>query len=306
MMSKARHELGGRARTCVRLYAGNRIARLKLVTHQVTQLTTEVGDRIRTANFISLFLDFDGTLVPIAPLPEYPRLDAGIARTLNLLSRQESLLTTIISGRAIEDLYARVRLERLIYAGNHGLEIFGRQLRFVEPLASARRGQLEALSEELLLALGSIPGAIVENKGLSASVHCRTATEEDRVEIQRVVYACAARYSALFHVNPGRKVFDIVPRTDWHKGRAVQWINQHLGESGQLDIYLGDDVSDEDAFCVLPEAITIRVGTSGETCARYRLPDPAAVHEFLVWLSASGFPPARRSGCRPSDKHCIP
>ena len=100
------------------------------------------------------------------------------------------------------------------------------------------------------------------------------------------MYAVVARHGELFRVNSGRKVFEIVPRTDWHKGAAVRWINSHLGEKPTLTIYLGDDATDEDAFSVLPDAITVKVGGSPATCARYRLPDPPAVHEFLLWLAA--------------------
>jgi trehalose-6-phosphatase len=65
----------------------------------------------------------------------------------------------------------------------------------------------------------------------------------------------------------------------------VHWINNQLGGQGALTVYLGDDISDEDAFSVLPEAITIKVGGLPVTTARYRLPDPTAVHEFLLWLA---------------------
>jgi len=247
-------------------------------------LVSEIETRTRSASLISLFLDFDGTLVPISGDPSAPRLDSGAANALRLLSSLDYLVTTIISGRAIEDLYARIRLEGLIYAGNHGLEIYGRQFRFVEPVASARREVLERLCEELALALRPFPGAIVEGKGLTASVHYRLAADADWPQIQQTVYAAAARNGALFRVNPGRKIYDIVPRTNWHKGAAVEWINGHFGEEEVLTVYLGDDASDEDAFCVLPDAVTIKVGAPAATCARYRLSDPAAVHEFLLWL----------------------
>lgn len=255
--------------------------------HPLSDLVSEIEVRTPSASLISLFLDFDGTLVPISGDPAVPRLDPHAADTLRLLSSQDYLVTTIISGRAIEDLYMRIRLEGLIYAGNHGLEIFGRQFRFVEPLASARREPLERLCEELALELQPIPGAIVECKGLTASVHYRLAAEADRDRIQQTVYAATARNGALFRVNPGRKILDIVPRTNWHKGAAVEWINGHLGEKEVLTVYLGDDASDEDAFAVLPDAVTIKVGAAAATCARYRLSGPAAVHEFLFWLAHS-------------------
>src|SRR5271157_5249114 len=109
------------------------------MTQPPLELVNEIEARTRTACMISLFLDFDGTLVAITGDPAAPRLDPSAAATLHLLSSQNHLVTTIISGRAIEDLYTRIRLEGLIYAGNHGLEIFGRQFRFVEPAASDRR-----------------------------------------------------------------------------------------------------------------------------------------------------------------------
>jgi trehalose-phosphatase len=244
----------------------------------------EVEDRIQSANSVSLFLDFDGTLTPIMANPVEPQLDPDALETLKLLSSQEFLTTIVISGRAVEDLYGRIRLENLIYAGNHGLEIFGRDLRFVEPLAWSRREQLESVCSELAAQLRPIPGVLAEYKGLTASVHYRLAADADVAEIQAAVYAAVARNGGLFRANPGRKVLEIVPRTGWHKGAAVRWINNHLAETPMLSIYLGDDTSDEDAFSVLRDAITIKVGIAGATHARYRLPDPAAVHEFLLWL----------------------
>jgi trehalose-phosphatase len=246
----------------------------------------EVEDRIQSASFVSLFLDFDGTLVPIMANPMEPQLDPDAVQTLKLLSCQEFLATTIISGRAVEDLYGRIRLENLIYAGNHGLEIFGRDLGFVEPRAWSRREQLQGLCGELGAHLRHIPGVLVEHKGLTASVHYRRAAGEEVAKIQAAVYAAVAPYGGLFRVNPGRKVLEIVPRTDWHKGAAVHWINSHLAETPALTIYLGDDTTDEDAFSVLPDSITIKVGLAAATCARYQLPDPASVHEFLLWLAA--------------------
>lgn len=253
----------------------------------LAQLIAEVKSPIQAANWVSLFLDFDGTLVPIASDPAAPRLDRDTAEALKLIAGQEFLTITVISGRAVEDLFSRIRLDGLIYAGNYGLEIFGRNLRFVEPQAWARREELQALAESLAAELSEVPGALVEYKGLTASVHYRRTAPGDIPAIRAVVRAAAARFHGLFRVNNGRKVLEIVPHTDWDKGAAARWINHHLHEETRgLSIYLGDDTSDEAAFRALPDAITIKVGAAPVTCARYQLPDIAAVHEFLLWLSA--------------------
>jgi trehalose 6-phosphate phosphatase len=252
--------------------------------HSLAEVIPAVSDHIAATGRIALFLDFDGTLVRIEPDPAAPRLDPETAETLKSIARQDGVVTTIISGRAVEDLWDRIRLRNLIYAGNHGLEILGRNLSFVEPQASARRAQLESLCEELSEELRHIAGAIVEYKGLTATVHYRRAAETDLAEIQRAVYAAVARYGKLFRVGDGNKVYEILPHTNWHKGAAARWILQRLGRQDTSVIYLGDDTTDEDAFRALPKAITIRVGAALATCARFRLPDPTAVHEFLSWL----------------------
>jgi trehalose 6-phosphate phosphatase len=249
------------------------------------RVVIEVKQRIKSAAQVSLFLDFDGTLVPIEADPASPCLDSGTAEALQELSSRDSFVITVISGRAVEDLYARIRIQGLIYAGNHGLEIFGRNILFVEPRATARRQELERLCDELRVQLQPIEGAMVEFKGLTASVHYRRAAESDRPAIETAVRAAVACTGDSFRLNPGRKVLEILPRNGWHKGAAVRWINAHLGEENVLSVYLGDDTSDEDAFCTLPDAVTVKVGPARATCARHRLPDPGAVHEFLLWLA---------------------
>ena len=85
--------------------------------------------------------------------------------------------------------------------------------------------------------------------------------------------------------NPGRVRID-VPRTLACPGAAVRWILDHIGAQEPLSIYFGDDRTDEDAFRALPEGLTFKVGCEGATDAKYRVPGPAAVEEFLEWLAS--------------------
>lgn len=254
----------------------------------LAQVISEVKHRAQSTQWTSLFLDFDGTLTPIVADPAESQLDFAAAEALQTIANQQSTSAAIVSGRSVEDLYRRIHLEKLIYAGNHGLEIFGHDLAFVEPLAWASRTRLEQICRELEAELQAFEGALVEYKGLTASIHYRQAAKADAAAIRAVVVAAVAQADALFRVHPGRKVWNILPRSNWHKGAAVQWINSHLTEQQVLSIYLGDDVTDEDAFRALPDAITIKVGYAGSTAARFQLPDPASVHEFLQWLAAEG------------------
>jgi trehalose-phosphatase len=249
------------------------------------QELSKIEDRIRTAARISLFLDFDGTLVPLQQDPSAARLDAPARESLSRIAGNEHIATTIISGRAVADLLLRIGIEGLVYAGNHGLEICGRQLRFIEPAAAARREDLRQLSGQIAAEFGNIAGVLVEYKGLTTSVHYRGAAVRELARIESTVRALASPAAESFVVRSGKMAFEIVPRTSWHKGAAALWINQSLDHGNILSIYLGDDTTDEDAFRALPDQITVKVGNSAITSARYHLANPSAVHEFLTWLA---------------------
>lgn len=241
----------------------------------------EVEERVRAAREIALFLDFDGTLAAIAPHPGEARLDGSVRETLARLSRKRHIVTTIISGRALEDLRARVGLPRIVYAGNHGLEIDGGELHYVDPVAAAARDELRRVTDRLAWELRTLAGVLVEYKGLATAIHFRTAARADVPWIERSVRHAVERAAVGLRLVSGKEIWEILPRTNWHKGLAVRWILARVGGEGTLCVYFGDDRTDEDAFRALPEAITIRVGRDAGTLAKYQVSGPAAVHEFL-------------------------
>jgi trehalose-phosphatase len=193
----------------------------------------------------------------------------------------------IISGRALPDLRERVRMDEIIYAGNHGLEITGPGLHFVEPTAAERVEALEELARHLQVRLRPIPGVEVESKVLTASIHFRRASPNRLPEIHKIVQVALNPVVHLFQVTQGWEVFEIRPRVNWHKGLAVRWIREALGRRSALPLYIGDDLTDEDAFRALPEGITVSVGRSKGTCAQYHLELQESVQEFLQWLAES-------------------
>jgi alpha,alpha-trehalase len=195
----------------------------------------------------------------------------------------------VISGRDLADVRARVGLERVIYVGSHGFDIAGPD--GLEERPDEAEGLLRPIEEadaDLRAALSGIAGADVERKTFSVAVHYRRAAEPDVAKIEDAVDRIVGRHEKL-RKGRGKKVFEIQPRADWDKGRAVDWLLAHtrLGEGDAMPIYLGDDLTDEDAFSALGSAglcIAVR-GDSRATLADYALADPQDVRRFVEWLA---------------------
>lgn len=243
-----------------------------------------ISPRLHAAPRLLLFLDFDGTLAPIAERPEMACLSTEIKDMLIRLSQRDNTTVAIISGRALNDIQTLVGIEHLIYAGNHGMEIKGQGLSFVEPTASSQQTALQRLSEELSASLRHINGVEVENKGLTASIHFRRAAKDLGSTIEKIVRTAVVAESHHFLLTTGKMVYEIRPRVSWNKGAAVRWIREHLTEKNVLAICLGDDVTDEDAFAAIPDGITVKVGSAEATAAHYHIAGPQEVQQFLVWL----------------------
>jgi len=272
-----------------------------------------IEPRIRSASHIALFLDFDGTISPIAPTPGEATLDTEIRSILERLRVRPDFSISIVSGRSLADVRERAGIENAIYVGNHGLEIEGASSRLREPHAEALRRELKSVCLQLKLALSDTEGLEVEEKGLTASVHYRRVNEELHAWVEKVACETIGR-SRSFTTRMGKKVLEVRPEFNWHKGHAVKWILAEILPSDSLPIYVGDDMTDEDAFAAIPQGITIRVGGTFlderqacdtrthpvETAAQYLVPDVSAVGQFLDWLdhakSHASFANAERAG----------
>jgi trehalose 6-phosphate phosphatase len=251
----------------------------------LTDHLEEMGRRIEAARALALFLDFDGTLVPLHDFPDQVQMPATLRKRLLALSKQENRIVAVVSGRQRSDLQERVGVPGLVYAGNHGLEISGPGFLFIEPTAIGYRDKLLEFAKDLETRIKGIPGAWVEDKGLTLSVHSRLVAPELSDELRRIVHAALEYTSHPFLLTVGDHVYEIRPRVDWDKGSAVRWIRERMGVPDALSIYIGDDRTDEDAFAALAEGITIKVGEPTETAAGYHLPSPAEVERFLKWLT---------------------
>jgi len=244
----------------------------------------EIGERLSLAPHLFLCLDFDGTLTPSADDPALASLPLDRLQLLQSLSGHPLLSLAVISGRERSDLQGRLGVPGITYSGNHGLEISGPGFIFIEPTAVDCRGELQKLTADLTSRLQTIEGAVVEDKGLTISVHYRQAAPAQWEGVRRIVHAALANRNHPFQLTTGNMVFEVRPRVHWNKGDAVVWIKNRLATADALTIYFGDDTIDEDVFAALAEGITVKVGNGLPTTAHYQVETPDEVWRFLSWL----------------------
>jgi trehalose-phosphatase len=235
---------------------------------------------------LALFLDYDGTLTPIVERPEDAVLAEETRAVLRRLAGRHAV--AVVSGRDLEDVRARVAVEGITYAGCHGFEIAGPRGNRVHAAAAAAAPQLAAAADQVARDTHELPGVQLERKRFTLAVHYRRAREADVPAVRDALARAQARHPAL-RVTSGKKVLELQPDVDWDKGRAVLWLIETLGLEDALPVYIGDDVTDEDAFRALAgRGVGIAVQDAPRpTAARYSLPGPEAVRELLSGLAAA-------------------
>jgi alpha,alpha-trehalase len=238
----------------------------------------------------AVFLDYDGTLTPIVEDYERAFLSEAMRATIGTLARHCPV--AIVSGRDVATMRRLVGLDTLYYAGSHGFEIGG-----PKGWEDALEKGLEALPEldraegELRKTLAGIEGHAIERKRFSIAIHYRRVAAAEIERLERMVERVAARHEGLRQAR-GKKVLRLQPDIDWDKGHAVLWLlaRLDLDRPEILPVYIGDDVTDEDAL----EALRTRgigIVVRGEddarpSAARYALAGPEDVQRFLEFLTA--------------------
>ena len=236
----------------------------------------------------AVFLDYDGTLTPIVERPDLAVLTDEMRATVKELA---TLCTVaVVSGRDRADVQALVGLDELVYAGSHGFDIAGPEgLRVQHEKGADYLPALARAHERLGEALRGVEGVLVERKRFAIAVHFRQVAELDVDRVEAAVDEVVGRFPKL-RKTYGKKIFELRPRIDWDKGKAVLWLLEALRLQGEsvLPLYVGDDTTDEDAFAALAErSIGILVARAVcFTAARYVLRDPNDVARFLRGLIA--------------------
>lgn len=230
----------------------------------------------------AIFLDFDGTLAPIAPTPDQVKIDDRLMVILSNLRGTFGNAVALVSGRPISQLDQFIAPLQLPIAALHGLK-----RRRADGTLDGRHSLEDAVAP-MLPPLQEVadqhPELVLEDKGLSFALHYRQKPELEDLCREAAEEACVAG-GAEFHLLWGNMVFEIKPR-DVNKGKAIEAFMEEEPFKGRIPVFAGDDTTDEDGFEMVNDlgGISIRVGEDDRTTlAKYRVP---AVDDLLDWLQS--------------------
>jgi trehalose-phosphatase len=193
----------------------------------------------------------------------------------------------MISGRDVSFVLEQVDVDGALYAGSHGFDIVGPPTVQVDAGTKAQFDSflplLQEAQQELAEGLAGIAGARIERKKFAVAVHYRQVAEEDVPRVEAVVDRVLAAHETL-RKSGGKKVFELRPDIEWDKGKAVLFLLDGLAREGEwAPVYVGDDLTDEDAFAAIAGVgVGVVVGEGArETAASYALADTLQVARFL-------------------------
>ncbi len=197
---------------------------------------------------IALLLDIDGTIVDIAPTPTAVRVTPGLKGALIRLVGLTGGALALVSGRSLTDIDRLFAPLRLAAIGGHGA-----QFRPAHGEAAEIRDP-RGLEPELRARLRAIAGGgvVAEDKGFSVALHYRLAPERAGFVLEAVNTICADSPHAPIEILPGKAVIE-VKHAGFNKATGVRELMTHAPFIGRRPVFVGDDVTDEAVFAILPE-----------------------------------------------------
>lgn len=251
---------------------------------------SELASLVRGTPLLVL-LDIDGTLSDIVSDPHGAVVPEATQRTLARLAAIPSVQVVLLTGRAVREARRMVPVPGIPIIGNHGLE-------WLDAAGDARpvegwdavAPRVRRAHEVLVAHVSRIPGAVLEDKTYSLTVHYRNVDAAQAGALRDAVRAVAEREG--LRTADGKCVVNILPPIDVDKGHAALRLARDGGAAapGAAILFAGDDVTDESAFRALagemPHAVTVRVATTdAPTSARLRIPSPAALARALELIA---------------------
>ena len=241
---------------------------------------------IQARGHLVLFLDYDGTLVPIARTPEQARPDKALLTLLTQLVNAPTFDLIILSGRSLSSLRKMLPISELTLAGTYGVEIWRKgkvTMRGVD--TNQIRPVIERIKSEWEHVIGRRKGFLLEDKGLAIALHARWAkdAEADLVLETARDLAFLLLPSSHFRLLGGERFLEAAPSAA-HKGQTVEWFLDQIRAPGALPVYFGDDDKDEEAFLAIHSRGGISIGVDIRfplTQAMEHVTSPQAVRDLL-------------------------
>jgi trehalose 6-phosphate phosphatase len=230
----------------------------------------------------AILLDIDGTLLDLAPTPREVWVPPGLAKTLNRLLARTSGALALVSGRSLNDIDLIFAPEQFPAVGGHGAEM--RISRDSEAVAT----HAPPMDKELKLRLAAIarlsPGILLEDKGYSLALHYRLAPHAEKAIYEAVSLIRADLPNAPIEVLPGKCVCEI-KHSGFTKATGVLELMAHEPFGGRRPIFIGDDVTDETVFAIMPDlgGLAFSVGRRAQGVAGH-FDEPRDVREWLAHL----------------------
>jgi trehalose 6-phosphate phosphatase len=229
-----------------------------------------------------LFLDVDGTLIELTDSPFETRADTELKVLLGEVAERLGGAVALVSGRSIEYLDALFAPLRLPAAGLHGVE--RRKASGVVHGASFVDSQLDLVRVALKSLVRAHPGTLLEDKGRTVAVHFRMAPQFES-NVRDTVVAVASQLSSNYHIQEGDMMLEIKPR-GFTKDSAIKAFMHEPPFSGRKPVFVGDDLTDQDAFKAVEDLGGISIAVGDRVHGQYRFENTAAVRAWLEGIAA--------------------
>jgi len=241
-----------------------------------------VGDLARRIGECAVLLDIDGTLLDLAPTPREVWVPPGLAKTLKLLHEKTSGALALVSGRSLNDIDLIFAPEQFPAVGGHGAEM--RIASDSEAVAVHAPPMDKELKRRLAAIAKLSPGILLEDKGYSLALHYRLAPHAEKAIYEAVSLIRADLPNAPIEVLPGKCVCEI-KHAGFNKASGVIELMKHEPFRGRRPIFIGDDVTDETVFAIMPDlkGLAFSVGRRAQGVAGH-FDEPRDVRAFLAEL----------------------
>jgi len=253
--------------------------------------SVQLNKKILKSNSLLFFLDYDGTLVPFKERFTEVMTPKKIKQLIRQLIKNPKVQLIIVTGRPLHEIKKLMKIKGVSFIALHGLHIeTANGAQFSWKQADQARVLIKAIKEDMQGMLKDEKGAFLEDKELTIVLHYRLLPT-NKIHMMKKKFKQTVQTideKRILEIINGAKVIEARPK-GWHKGKAIEtFIATHVKEKNPLPIYIGDDITDEDAFQSLRKrGITIYVANRSKrkTTARYWVKNPDEVFSFLKSLS---------------------